>query len=547
MSLLDALLLEPHRLDVWIAKRTDGIKGCGTQSDPYNANTDEDAGRFDTVMSALPGGTPLRVHLGPGEYLTRGYADGVSGGWQVKSGMKLIGWGIDVTTLRLAQATTGSRHYWVVGHALSEGSPPVGNALDFVEILEMTIHCDLVNQTGSQIACGAVRLMGNHCRVQRVKAVGWGSKTSGPTCRVFAMITADPASGISGVVNLGIVECLAVQGESSSVNVGPIVGLHVGGLEAGSTHVEAFGQAPFIRDCYVDGEGVPSGTEVRGLSMGWCARGVVEGNRIFNCRIGGPFQEQSSTREIVVRDNTYKNVEKGPYWQLGTLSPNVLTGAQTADLDRIGSDATITMPTGVEHFLEVGDRVQISGSPNDFDGIHEITAKQDETFTFKTSVISQGEAVISSIKKVFGVERVLVEGNTLEISTATSGDIIGIHVDDASIGGKDPVYPAYPHGEVMVLSNRFRYVDGAFQTSPPFVGYALRVNGAERLQVRDNVVESVQTNPLRNERSGSVRYFNNQKPDGTLIRGFKDDTDQRYNELETDAEDALILALFNRR
>jgi len=39
VSLIDALLLEPSPLDVWIAVRTDGLKGSGTQSDPYDGST----------------------------------------------------------------------------------------------------------------------------------------------------------------------------------------------------------------------------------------------------------------------------------------------------------------------------------------------------------------------------------------------------------------------------------------------------------------------------------------------------------------------------
>jgi hypothetical protein len=39
MSLLDALLLDPVRIDVWIAKRGDGIVGSGTQTDPYDGAT----------------------------------------------------------------------------------------------------------------------------------------------------------------------------------------------------------------------------------------------------------------------------------------------------------------------------------------------------------------------------------------------------------------------------------------------------------------------------------------------------------------------------
>src|SRR5438046_2101310 len=36
--LSDAFLLDPARLDVWIALRTDGVKGSGTESDPYDGS-----------------------------------------------------------------------------------------------------------------------------------------------------------------------------------------------------------------------------------------------------------------------------------------------------------------------------------------------------------------------------------------------------------------------------------------------------------------------------------------------------------------------------
>ena len=42
------------------------------------------------------------VHLGPGTFVTSGYSDSVSGGYQVKPGMKILGSGIDVTKLVLA-------------------------------------------------------------------------------------------------------------------------------------------------------------------------------------------------------------------------------------------------------------------------------------------------------------------------------------------------------------------------------------------------------------------------------------------------------------
>ena len=67
MSLFDALLLDGVRLNFWVAARTDGIAGSGSQSDPFNASS----GQFDAVMIkilAMPEaqGAPLTVYLGPG-------------------------------------------------------------------------------------------------------------------------------------------------------------------------------------------------------------------------------------------------------------------------------------------------------------------------------------------------------------------------------------------------------------------------------------------------------------------------------------------------
>ena len=39
MSLLDALLLDPNWINTWIAWRTDGAQGSGTQNDPFDAST----------------------------------------------------------------------------------------------------------------------------------------------------------------------------------------------------------------------------------------------------------------------------------------------------------------------------------------------------------------------------------------------------------------------------------------------------------------------------------------------------------------------------
>ncbi len=117
MGLLDALLLDPYRMNVWIAVRADGVPGTGTQNDPYDGSTQP---KFDAVMNSLPSTPPVAVHLGPGLFSTNGYTDAAPGqGWQPKPGMKILGSGIDVTTLQLAGGSTNNAHFYAVGHAVT--------------------------------------------------------------------------------------------------------------------------------------------------------------------------------------------------------------------------------------------------------------------------------------------------------------------------------------------------------------------------------------------------------------------------------------------
>jgi len=151
------------------------------------------------------------------------------------------------------------------------------------------------------------------------------------------------------------------------------------------------------------------------------------------------------------------------------------------------------------------------------------------------------------VQKVYGVDKLAVEGNTIELATETSGELIGVHVHDAGLTGQDPVYPAYPFGDVVVRDNKVRYLNGAFQTSPAYIGYGLQVDGARNLVVGDNLVECVPANPIRNRRCGSLEYFNNRTPGGVLIQGYNEDNTKKYDELETEAEDAFVLGLLSHR
>jgi hypothetical protein len=273
--------------------------------------------------------------------------------------------------------------------------------------------------------------------------------------------------------------------------------------------------------------------------MAWCKGGVVEGNQVHNTRHGGPYQQTTHAYGLTVRGNVYRNVNKGPV--LGGLGSSQGSGT----LARAGRVVTVSL--GAAHALSVGDYVVINTSPATvFDGlVVTVTGTTSTTFTFNTSITSASSANVSSVKKVFGVRDLLIESNTIELPTATSGELIGIHVQDWSTTAPDATYPTYVFGKVAVRGNRIRYVDGAFDTA--YTGYGLQLNGAQNLLVSENVVEAVPANPVRHNRCSAVRYLENRTPAGLLIRGYDGITGVLASELETDAEDAFILGLIKRQ
>jgi len=533
MSLLDALLLDPYKIDVWIAKRADGVKGTGTQNDPWDGST---ATRLDTVLNSLVANT--RIHLGPGTFQINGYQDGAASGW-LKSGMMISGSGIDVTTLQMVGTTTSNKHYFAIGHPFTSGGQP--NLIDYFDISELTIDCNLAAAT-ALTACGAVRVMGNHARVRRIKVTYWGKKSGGPDCFVVAVITADPASGVASVIDTGIEECIATT--PGDGNVGPITVFHAGPKDDTGTNAEGYGTGPFIRNCFVD-FGWPTATaECRGLSMAWCKGGIVEGNQVHNTKYGGPCISKASSRDLSVKGNFYKNVAKGPFWNLATLSASSLTTlARDLTYDSSGKTAVATLSN---HGLLAGDRVKISISsgPTQYVGIF-VVLNVPATDKFRYVMASDpgsGGVTGPTMQKIFGVAKLVVEGNSIELATGTNG-LIGIHVDDSALS---PQTPDFAHGDVTIQDNKIRYLDGAYDAT--YAGYGIQVNGAKNLLVRNNIVECAPANPLRNNRCGAAQYFNDKTPPGVLVQGINEgNSNKKYDELETDAELALTLALFKRR
>jgi len=633
MSLLDALLLDRFPFDVWIAYRTDGIKGSGTASDPYdgspqyaspvvNVTNLSNSGqvatatatntfsngdvvtitgatglaanqwngtfviysvtgssfsyfmtgvpsasaagvitarkvstyRFDDLMNSLMSGstTAMRIHLGPTlgglPFLTRGYADSVAC-WQAKARLKLVGAGIDVTTLRLVGSqVAGNPHFYAIGHALTTGAPAVPNLVDYFEVSDVTIDCNQTFPSGNAVACGAVRVMGNHARVLRIKVINYGTNSVTRSCFAIALLTGDRTAGLAEVAGSGIESCLALQ-PATSPATGKVTILHAGAKDNAGAMAEAYGRGPFIRNCFVDGGSTSAYGELRGLSMGWCRGGVVEGNQVHNVTYGGPCQDNASTYDIIVRNNYYKNVLQGPFWNLGWLYPSTNAPALSG-LAKDASDPSVAVATaGSDLGLQVGERIRVydvsgNATPPEFKGIFTIVAVVPASFQFKykmTSVPAQNPTIpYPSVQKVFTLGRAIVERNVVELNQGTAGQIIAIHVADNDSSGVGQM-PDYAHGDLIIRDNKVRYLDGTFNST--YVGYGLDVSGAKNLLVRNNVVECVPANPMRNQRCGALTYFNNKTPGGVLVQGWNTDKSSRYDELATDTEDAWLFAL----
>jgi hypothetical protein len=616
MSLLDALLLDPAPFNVWIAIRTDGLKGSGTATDPYDGSarlatalsitltrsgstataslsaghglqngdsvvisgaTGADASlwngvftisnvgstsfqytmnsspasspatgtitvakvtgkKFDDVMSGLSANT--RVHLGPGTFLTQGYAYNVSGEWQVKAGMKIIGSGMEVTTLQLVNHTA-SEYYFAIGHDISAGAK-----VDFTEVSDLTINCNLVN-AGASTSCSAVRLMGEHARIFRVRAINWGSKDSAKPCSVLSCITALPDSGVSEVAHSGMDECVVVSPDAG--NIAACTALSAGNPDNVSFVADGHGKAPYIRNCFVDC-GVttpnpdPTVGKYRGLAMGWCRGGVVEGNHVYNADIGGPFQDnKSSARDIIVRNNFYKNVGRGPYWNLGTLGAERAQGFSSL-LGRSGTVGTVTNLSSFDDY-DAGVRVKLVTSPADYTGLYVIQSKMATSFTVTVQNTGSSVVTVTSARKIFGISRAIIEGNIIELAAVSGATAIA--VADNNDTSPYSELPDYVHGDVIVRNNKIRYVDGA---APNDGGATLmELKGAKNIIVQNNVLDTIATAPLVNKRCGNGTYFNNRTPSGALLQGWNSDTSRKYDELETEAEDALVMSMFNER
>lgn len=143
--------------EVWVKWGTSTCTSCaGTMADPKVVATSTD---FDNYINGQP--TDTTIHFLAGTFTT---VQGIS----TKAGWKLRGAGIDATTIKKDSPTDFLNA--VIGPACC------AQRNDGVEVSDLTVDCNLPATGNSTIH--AVNLIGAQCKISRVKAINWGSRST---------------------------------------------------------------------------------------------------------------------------------------------------------------------------------------------------------------------------------------------------------------------------------------------------------------------------------------------------------------------------------
>ncbi len=194
-----------------------------------------------------------------------------------------------------------------------------------------------------------------------------------------------------------------------------------------------------------DSSFVIMGTEFRGIAVSSCLNAVVEQNQIHNCWIGGPYQSllddsvseptvpptlvreerldplnASNVRSLVVRENFYRDVAVGPYWNMGGVS-----GAVSNVVSYNSGNGLATVNTTEAHKLWVGARIKIESAPDSrYEGVREITEVHEVGvayyFSFQLAAGLVGMPTGSaSYRVVSGTDFLVIEHNHIHLADLT--------------------------------------------------------------------------------------------------------------------------------
>ncbi len=275
---------------VWIAVRTDGLPGSGTQADPYDGST---AAKFDALMNNFQGTSNLGVHLtGSGPFRTDAHHM-----WYVGPGWTISGDGMDNTTVQLGGNVAAVRQVACLF------SNPNTNT-DNVTIANLTVDCnwaelsttaDVGTSGEKKITTGAISLWGSNNLVDHVRSINtygsWANKLEH-----FAMFIAGPRTGDG--TNNTIQFCRAESPQGNNGNPFALAGW------VNTIPYRLITNSKVISCTAVgNNDGLSDGFTSGGVNLANVKDCIIDGNTFTDC-LGAAYIDTGSVDGLQVTNNT---------------------------------------------------------------------------------------------------------------------------------------------------------------------------------------------------------------------------------------------------
>jgi hypothetical protein len=279
--------------DVWIAVRTDGQPGSGTQADPYDGSTPD---KFDALMQGFATMPNLGIHLmGAGPFQT--YATHT---WFVRSGWTISGDGMDTTIVQMVGNVAG------IHHGLSCFVSDWNSETSHITISNLTIDCNwavlsLTADTGvggeKYIKTGAITFWGSYNVADHVRSINsYGSFANRQEQFVFFMGRPPFSTGTSNVIQY----CRAEQPQGNYGLPFALAG------SIGSPNDNQFGLTNSrVVGCTAVGinNGFAVGFTTGGVGFGNVKNCQIDGNTFIDC-LGAAYIDTGTCEGLSITNNT---------------------------------------------------------------------------------------------------------------------------------------------------------------------------------------------------------------------------------------------------
>lgn len=559
MSLLDALLLDPQRIDTFVALRNDEVVGSGTQTDPFNASPRLDVKKG--ISSFTPSGTEALANS-----TAHGYSNNdvvvVSGATDPAYNGIFVIYGVATNSFKYQMDSVPA----VGGGAAASAQKALELRFDTVMSTLVSINTCVHIRPGVIPTRGykdtspawelkaGLRIVGSGIDVTRIKLMA--TATTATRCYAFghALIAAAAANLVDfceicdltihcGFTSANRTTTEAAGGVRMMGNYARVVRTKLTHWGCRNASLPMFGIALLTGNTDT-GSGATDVPGVVNCGIQDCIviapQDVAEiKGPISLLHVGGPETATSTSTPAV---------GTSPYLRDCYVDCGQTTLTNTTDAKRLRALSMSWCRGGVVEGNQVSNAFY-GGPYSETLGAYEIIVRNNVYRNVATGPCWQ----LSNLSAK-GIQKLLIEGNVLELTAVdvnplttgaslTTRFALGIALSDKEAA-------TTPFGNVVIRANVVRYTNG---TPVSQKGSGILVWGATSLLVRENTFDlvasppplSVQTN-MTNKFCASVQYFENRTPVGKLVQGFLEPSGPFYTELATDADDAFMLSLLRR-